>query len=335
MADETTVRMALSDDDKNLLKRTVLQKASAEECEIFHRQVERTGLDPFARQIMADFRWNTKLQREVMTIITTIDGFRLIAERSGHYAGQLGPEWCGADGKWVDVWLEEKPPAAARVGVLRHDFREPLWAVARFEAYAAYKENRLTYMWRKMWDLMIGKCAEALALRRAFPIDLSGLYTADEMQQASNEAAPEPPAPAAPDTPRASAQAPRQPPVDGGAGEGVAEENAARAAETRRRQEAARDANRRQREQADRRRRPTSAADALAPRADESGERAEVPPPPPGAAGYRRPQARRSTAPAAARRNAKPSAAAAPKDTKPAAARKSELINEEDLWQQG
>jgi phage recombination protein Bet len=166
----------LKSDVIDIIKNTIAKEATKEELALFLYQCRRTGLDPLARQIYLVPRNNRVLGIKTHTIQISIDGSRLIAERSGKYAGQVGPFWCAEDGEWKDVWLKKTNPVAAKVGVLRSDFKEALFAVANFADY-----NAGTTFWNKFPALMISKCSESLALRRAFPQELSGLYTTEEM----------------------------------------------------------------------------------------------------------------------------------------------------------
>lgn len=155
-----------------LISTTIAPGCSGDELRLFAYACQRTGLDPFSKQIYAIKRGGK------MTIQAGIDGLRSIAERTGQLDGSE-TYWCGEDGQWADVWLSSKPPAAAKTIIHRKGSTHPFVGVARFADYNAGQG-----LWSKMPAAMIAKCSEALALRKAFPADLSGVYSADEMQQA-------------------------------------------------------------------------------------------------------------------------------------------------------
>lgn len=173
-----------NEDQIKLIKSQIAPKATDSELQLFLYQAKRTGLDPLTRQIYAIHRackenvngawvWVNK-----MSIQTSIDGFRVIAERSGDYAGQDEP-----------IFTEEGVNLiSCKVTVYRFrgDVRYPAAVgVAYWSEYVQTdKENNPSGLWKKMPHTMLSKVAEALALRKAYPQDLSGLYTSDEINQA-------------------------------------------------------------------------------------------------------------------------------------------------------
>ena len=155
-----------------LISSTIAPGCTSDELKLFAYACQRTGLDPFSRQIYAIKRSNK------LTIMSSIDGLRSIAERTGQLDGS-STEWCGDDGIWSDVWLGSKPPAAAKTTIWRKGSTHPFVGTALYRDYNAGQG-----MWNKMPAAMIAKCSEALALRKSFPHNLSGLYSVDEMEQA-------------------------------------------------------------------------------------------------------------------------------------------------------
>jgi hypothetical protein len=165
----TSSSLALwSPEQKQLIASTIAPGCSADELRMFAYACQRTGLD---------------------------DGLRSIAERTGQLDGSE-TFWCGEDGEWKDVWLGSKSPAAAKTIIHRKGSQHPFVGVARYADYNAGQG-----LWNKMGAAMIAKCSEALALRKAFPADLSGVYGSEEMEQAEEIQAvtvTAEPAPAAP-----------------------------------------------------------------------------------------------------------------------------------------
>jgi phage recombination protein Bet len=181
----------------DVMRNVLCLKATDEEIEFFLATCKRVALDPFSKQIYFIKRRQKREDAfgndewiDVGRPETSIDGLRAIAEMSGEYEGQGPMLWCGKDGQWRDVWLDPKnAPVAAKATVFRKGHREAMVAVALFDEYAPRNKTGIVRMWQEKGVGQIAKCAEALALRRAFPRNMSGLYTDDEMARTAVDAA--------------------------------------------------------------------------------------------------------------------------------------------------
>lgn len=182
---ETGRRPAITFSPEQLavLQETYFKNCTQTEIDLALAVCQATGLDPFLKQIVFIKRWDSNAPKPgggqgkyVLTAQPTIDGTRLIAQRSGRYAGQDGPYWCGRDGIWHEIWIREEPPTAAKVTVYATVGASvvPVSAVCMFKSYAVKNsKGELNPFWRTMPEVMIGKCAESLAMRKAFPAEYS------------------------------------------------------------------------------------------------------------------------------------------------------------------
>ncbi|KKL90606.1 hypothetical protein LCGC14_1902960, partial [marine sediment metagenome] len=205
-----------------LLKRTVAKDTTNDEFALFMLVARKHKLDPFTRQLHCVKRWSTEAGKKVMAIQIGIDGYRAMAARSHKDFGSIGePEY--------EYGTDPKIPILARIRLWKKGVEQPTVAVAFWAEIAPKDINaKEAWAWKKMPRHMLAKCAEAFALRKAYP-DLADIYTDEEMMQADDDLSPEgrevtdlegrplsspalPPAPPPPDPP-ADPPIPTDPPA--------------------------------------------------------------------------------------------------------------------------
>lgn len=181
-------KKAIADNNNFLFKEVFAKGATNTELSLFSEICKQRNLNPLFRQIYFIKIWDSSQQKDVMSPVVSVDGFRAIANRTGLYKGQTLPQFCGKDGIWKEIWTSDEPPFAAKVGIYRKGFKEPVYHIAEWRSFAKYtKDGKLTQFWKKFGTLMLAKCAEIGGFRKAFPEDLSGLYVQEEMEQSSRD----------------------------------------------------------------------------------------------------------------------------------------------------
>jgi len=161
-----------------------IRNASNADLAVFMHYCQKTGLDPFSKQIyLLNRRENVGGQWvDKQTIQVGIEGFRVIRDRAARRDGVTveyeDTVWYDADGNAYEIWLRSDAPAGCRMAVLKDGKRFP--GVLTFAEYVQLKDGRPIGKWGNAPAHQIEKCAEAFALRRAFPHDLGGIYIPEE-----------------------------------------------------------------------------------------------------------------------------------------------------------
>ena len=175
---DTSIRF--SEEERRVILETCCNGAPQAEARALIAIAEARGMSPILGECYFVKRWDSQKGREVWAVQAAIDSFRIKAEQTGLYAGQDEPEY---------EYDEKGALMLARVRVWRKDWPRPAVGVARWKEYVqTTKGGSPTRFWAQMPHNQLAKCAEALALRKAFPAVLSKVYTPEEMAQADNEA---------------------------------------------------------------------------------------------------------------------------------------------------
>jgi phage recombination protein Bet len=164
-----------------VVRSTVLPAGTPDEVEIYLHKCASVGVHPLDGLIHPSiFRPNDPDERKLV-MQNSIDLLRIKSEETGTYAGMDEPEYGPPTEKGYPEW--------AKVTVYKfvkdpegHITRVAFTATARWSEY--YPGEKRGFMWRDKPFLMLGKCAEALARRIAWPKPLSKMYATEEMQRA-------------------------------------------------------------------------------------------------------------------------------------------------------
>ena len=190
-----------SDKQLDLIRRTVAKDADADEFRHFIHICQHTGLDPLKRQAYCFVFHRDDPKKRQMVPVVAINGFRAIAARTGNYRPDNRAPRIEYD---ESLKSDTNPLGIVRAEVSVFQFSHGQWfevvGEANWEEYAPIvdewngrgDERRKTGRrildprkdaWSRMPRVMIAKCAEAQALRRAWPDSFSAIYEESEVDR--------------------------------------------------------------------------------------------------------------------------------------------------------
>lgn len=177
-----TALSVFTPNQEQMIRDSFMSGASKEDAAMLMEVARTRRLNPLLKQVHFVSRFDKKKNRNVWSVQVSIDGLRAIAERTGNYDGQDEPEFGPLNESGYPQW--------AKIKVYRKDWSRPAVGMVYWEEYVQLYDGKPTKFWNTMPRVMLAKCAESVAMRKAFPEDMSGLYTPEEMGQADNERLP-------------------------------------------------------------------------------------------------------------------------------------------------
>jgi phage recombination protein Bet len=199
-----------------LIHRTVAKDCSDDEFNIFIGMCRALRLDPLRKQVYAFVYNKGDANKRQLTIVTSITGFRTIAERTGNYRpDEDGPSFAFDETQKSPANPLGLVSATVRVWKYSHGAWHKVTETAYWDEFAPIKEQAehefwedtgafwpdgnpkrrkvvsgeirrvldTSGQWGKMGRLMLAKCAEALVLRKAWPDELSNVYAEEEVDK--------------------------------------------------------------------------------------------------------------------------------------------------------
>lgn len=179
--------------EMNILQTSICKGLDSDQLSLFIYVCKHTGLNPFMKQIFAVPRKDIKASKEQgkevfsMTIQTSIDGYRLIADRTGCYIPGREPTFeYDKSGKLLKATAYLKKKTADGTW---HEVSASAFYSEYVQCFKDYNTQQMipTKFWQDMPHNQLAKCAESLLIRKSFPAECSGVYTKEEMEQADNE----------------------------------------------------------------------------------------------------------------------------------------------------
>jgi phage recombination protein Bet len=184
---ESLPALAMSEQElMNVLRNSLYPGAQDDSIKMVIAYCKASGLDPMQKPVHIVPMWDSKAESMRDVIMPGIGSYRTQAARSGEYAGVSEPEF-GPDVTEAVGGVSMTYPSWCRVVVKR---LLPNGLIAEFAATERWKENYATAgkdskapnaMWKRRPYAQLAKCAEAQALRKAFP-EFGAQPTADEME---------------------------------------------------------------------------------------------------------------------------------------------------------